>query len=371
MKKISLFILILFAVWTGYSCSDKKVDNTRSKNKGLLEITPDQFKAGRMALGILGPKMFENQVACKGQISAPANGMAKISTPIAGKVNSILHKTGDYINAGQVIATISGNDFMQLQQNFAEASASYAKAKVDFKRAQSLWDEKIGAEKDYLAAKSIFQSTFASYQSLKSRIEVLHLNPTKIENGQMYTSFPVTAPISGYITKVNAVIGQFLNMENDIAEIVNIHALQLTLSVFETDVRKLKPGQKATFGTTGTRNKEMLARLTNIGKTVNPETKTIDCIATIDKSVGIPLINDSYVEASITVDQKQVMALPVTAVQQQGNDSFVFVVEKMDGRNYLLKKTPVVVGTTEKGLIEIKSDLPDKELVVNGIENLP
>jgi len=115
----------------------------------------------------------------------------------------------------------------------------------------------------------------------------------------------------------------------------------------------------------------MHARLTNIGKTVNPETKTIDCIATIDKSVGIPLINDSYVEASITVDQKQVMALPVTAVQQQGNDSFVFVVEKMDGRNYLLKKTPVVVGTTEKGLIEIKSDLPDKELVVNGIENLP
>ena len=370
MKKISTILFITILAWMNFSCNGKKTEESQPKDEGLIEITPEQFKTGNMALGQLGSQTFQDKVACKGYIFAPANAMAKVSTPIAGKVNTIKYKIGDYVSAGQTIATISGNDFMELQQNFAEAAASYSKAKVDYERAQSLWDEKIGAQKDFLAAKSIYKSAYASYLSLKSRITTLRLNASQIENGRMYTSFPVTSPISGYLTKTNAVIGQFIDMENDIAEIVNINALQLRLAVYESDINQLKTGQTVMFGTAGNANKSLRAKLVNIGKSINSDTKTIDCIANIDKSTGASLINESFVEASIAVSEKQVMALPSTAIQKEGSNYYVYVVEKMNGKSYMLKKTIVNIGATEKDYTEIRSELPNKEIIVRGIETL-
>ncbi|MBM6991832.1 MAG: efflux RND transporter periplasmic adaptor subunit [Prevotella sp.] len=370
MKKITTYLLTLLAAGALFSCSGKKAETAAPVDDGLIEITPEQFKSSHMRLGSMGSQTFRDRVECKGYVSAPANAMSKICPPIAGKIINIHYKIGDYVPAGRVIATISGNDFMALQQSFAESAAAYSKAKMDYERAQGLWAEKIGAQKDFLAAKTYYRSAYASYESLRSRITALGISPARIEGGKMYTSYPVMAPISGYLTQINAVIGQYIDVETDIAELVNLNALQLKVSVYEADVRRLRPGQTILFGTTGSNNRTLQARLTTIGKTVNPDTKMIDCVAAISKSNGVSLVNESFVEASIIIDARQAPALPVTAVQKQGTSSFVYVVEKRKGNSYMLRKTPVNVGQTDGSYIEIKTQLPNKDIVLEGIDTM-
>jgi cobalt-zinc-cadmium efflux system membrane fusion protein len=370
MQKISKLLLVLIAVWINYSCTEKKAEPVQSTPDEITKINAEQFKSSNMKLGFPAMETFRETVKCKGNISAPANAMSKISPPIAGKVNSINIKLGDHISAGQAIASISGNEFMELQQRFAEASAAFSKSKVDYERAKSLWAEKIGAEKDFLAAQTTYRSASASYQSLRSRITALGLKASSIENGHMYTSYPVVAPICGHLTKINAVIGQYIDVNSDIAEIVNVKSLQLKLSVYESDVRKIKIGQTIIFRSSSSPNNTLSARLVTFGKTVNPDTKTIDCIAMIDKGSGAPMVNNSYVEASIIVSQHQAMALPVTAVQKLGSEYFVYVIEKRNGKGYSLKRTPVNVGVTEGNFIEIRSQLPKKEVVVQGLDTM-
>lgn len=323
-----------------------------------------------MEIGQVSTATFLEKVECKGYIFAPTHAMAKVSTPISGKINTLRCKVRDYVTAGQVVATISGNEFMNLQQIFAEAAIAYTKAKADYERASALWAEQIGAKKDYLAAKSIYNSTYAGYLSLKARITTLHINPTLIEQGKMSASFPITAPISGYITKVNTLLGEYTDMQNYIAEIVNPNALQLRLEVFDTDIRKLHVGQQVIFGTGGNDSKNLRAKISNIGKIINPDTKAINCIATIDKSNGTMIINDSYVEAIINISSKQGFALPISAVQKQGENYFVYTIEKKDGEDYKLKKNQVIIGAIEQDYIEIKTKLPKKKIMVRGIENL-
>lgn len=370
MKKLSYALMSFLVVMTAFSCGGKKSPEPAQDEEGLIEITPEQFKNSGMALGMPAQKTFAERVACKGYISAPANAMSKISPSIAGKVNAIYFKIGDYVQKGHTVATISGNEFMDLQQQFAESAAAFTKAKLDYERASALWAEKIGAEKDFLTAKSIFLSTKASYQSLRSRIVALNLNPSGIERGRMYTSFPVVAPISGYLTKTNAVIGQFVSMADDIAEIVNVSGLQLKLQVYETDIDRLKVGQTVQYQRAENPGNLQSARLVSIGKTIDPESKTIDCMAAIDKSAGALLINDSYVEAAVVVNQFTANALPATAVQKQGNEYFVFVVEKRKGSSYMLRKMPVSVGHAERDYVEITTPLPGKKIVVRGIDTL-
>ncbi len=370
MKKISQYLLLFLMVGSMFSCSGKKAETPAPVDDGLIEITPEQFKSSNMKLGSMGPQTFHDRVECKGYVSAPANAMSKICPAIAGKITGIHYKIGDFVPAGRVVATISGNDFMALQQSFAEAAAAYSKAKMDYERAKGLWAEKIGAQKDFLAAQTYYRSAYASYQSLRSRIMALGVSPARIEGGKMYTAYPVVAPISGYLTQINAVIGQYIDVDTDIAELVNLNALQLKVSVYEADVKRLKPGQTVYFGTTGSNNRTLMARLNTIGKTVNPDTKMIDCIASISKANGVTLVNESFVEAEIVVSAHEAQALPVTAVQKQGNSNFVYVVEKRKGNSYMMRKVPVNVGPTDGTSIEIRTPLPNKDIVVQGIDTM-
>lgn len=98
-----------------FSCNGKKTESTVSADEGLIEITPEQFKSSNMRLGAMELQTFHDRVMCKGYVSVPANAMSRVCPSIAGKIVDIRYKLGDFVPAGRVIATISGNDFMALQ----------------------------------------------------------------------------------------------------------------------------------------------------------------------------------------------------------------------------------------------------------------
>lgn len=370
MRKILIYTIPLLLM---FSCGNKAESEgeTTAAEAGLIEITSEQFNSNGMQLGKPSVQSFTEEIACKGFLVAPADGTAKISSPISGTVEGIRVKIGDFVSQGQVVCNISGNEFLGLQQQFAEAAANYQKAKLDYERAKALRAESIGSAKDFAASESIYKASLASYNALKARVRALKINPSQIENGEMQTSFSVVAPISGYITKTGAVIGQYVDVQNELAEVVNVNSLQLQLSVFETNLRKLKVGQKVLFNVCGSWAQSIEAKLITVGKAINPETRAIDCIAQIGEADRSKLVNQSYAEAKIVVDNVEANALPAAAVVKEDNDYFIFVVEKQESGKYLLKKTKVEIGSSNNSYTEILSDIPEgKEVVVSGVDTL-
>ncbi len=68
-------------------------------------------------MGELSLQTFIDEIACRGFLIAPTDGIAKISTPIAGTVEKVLVKTGDFVNQGQVVCNVSGTDFWIYNSN--------------------------------------------------------------------------------------------------------------------------------------------------------------------------------------------------------------------------------------------------------------
>lgn len=373
MKLNSVGAAILFVALLAVSCGKKTGKASEEiMDENVVEISSEQFSNNFMELGVASVQTFSDEVACKGFLFAPADGIAKVSTPVAGAVQNIRFKIGDYVKQGQTICFIGGSEFLSIQQQFAESAAAYQKTKSDFERMKALRSENIGAHKDYVSSESAYKASFASYNALKARIQALRLNPSRIENGQMSASFPVVSPINGYITRSDVVMGQYVEMANELAEVVNVNKLQLQLSVFETDIAKLETGQTVQFGMGGDASEPMQATLITIGKSINPETKSIDCIARIEEPEKSVLVNNSYVEAKVTVNNRQGEALPVTAVQKEGEEYFIFVVENQQDGNYTLRKTKVEIGKSNNNYIEVIEGLPDsnKQIVLKGIETL-
>ena len=83
------------------------------------------------------------------------------------------------------------------------------------------------------------------------------------------------------------------------------------------------------------------------------------------------LINQSYVEARIAVNQKQADALPSEAIVKSGKEYFIFVVEQSDSKGYSLRKQKVEIGKVSQGYTEIINAQSIAKVLVKGVYNLP
>lgn len=360
-------LLIILVLIFGCSQPAQSPDEAADETISLIEITKAQFEGDGMKIG--GPVMhqFDDVVNCNGYIMAPANGIAQISSPISGTVQSVKCMTGEFVKKGQTTCTITSIELIEIQRDFIEASALQSRLKSDYERAKALYAEKVGSEKDFLALESEFKSVKAKYTALEMQLKLLNLNARDIEEGKLFTEFHVLSPINGYITKQNLQLGQYIERQVSLFEIVDPDQLQLQLSVFEKDVHKLIPGQVVSFGSSGKSPLTDLATLTTIGKAIDPETMTIPCIATINGGQNSVFINRTYIEAAIVINQVNAPALPADAILKSGNDNVVLVLVKQDNHSYYVQKKNVTVGRISNGFAEITNNDLKENILIQGV----
>lgn len=371
-KIFNITYLIIAVVFAG--CNNPTTVNedsaTETENSDLIKISNEQMAANNMEIGGPTVQYIEDYVNCNGYITAPPNGIAQVSTQISGLVESINFSIGDYVKKGQTLCKLSSNEFIILQQSFAETSIQLKKLKSDYERSKILVDENIGAQKNLIAIESQYNIQKVKYNSLKLRLELLNLDISKIENGHLYSSFPLTAPISGYVTKSNVVLGEFIEQQENLFELVDTDNLHLQLFVFENNIAKMSLGQNIIFNSLNETNTNHTAVLTSIGKSIDEESKTILCIAKINENENSNFVNRTYVEAKIVINKYEVKALPNEAIFKSGNDYFVFTIEKTDEEFKYLKKQKISVGRTSDKYTElINMDDLDK-VVIKGVYNL-
>jgi cobalt-zinc-cadmium efflux system membrane fusion protein len=176
--------------------------------------------------------------------------------------------------------------------------------------------------------------------------------------------------VKGYINQINATIGQYIQSAETIAEIVDTETFQLKISVFEKDINKIVPGQNVEFRTTGNAMEKHTARLISVGKSINENTMSIDCLAEIENLKNTRLVNGQFVEGEIIVASDTVIALPQTAIVTAENESYVLAVEKEQDDLIFLNKISVKTGRTNNGFVELTNFPGKRKLLVKGVYNI-
>ena len=364
--KPKYFLPILLAGALLASCGNKqKTETEQSADENQLVITAAQFKENGMELGKPAARSFTDEVACKGYITSPPNARAKVTSLVAGKIVSLPVRLGDYVTRGKVICTITGIDFIDIQKEYAETSARFVKVKADYERSKALREENIGAEKDFVSVQSEYRALTASLNAQRAKLRSLQLNVSEIENGRFYNSYAITAPISGYITAISAVQGQYADISTEIAEIVDVKQAQLKLSVFENDVYKLKAGQAVRFNVAGSAE-NWQGKLLTVGKTIQPDTKTADCIAQIQTAAQTPLVNEGFVQAYVITARTDLQALPNTALVKSDGAMYVYQLKEKKNDSYVFEKKEVKITRSNEEYSAFSEPLPDREVIVKG-----
>lgn len=365
---------VIYMISTGIllaSCSHNPVKEQKTpEGENLIAITEEQFKTGDLTIGEPLKMLFEDVVRCNGSIVTEPSGSARISAPVQGIIKRILCSGGQKVYRGQVLFELSGNEFIELQKDFAGTASQLRRLRSEYERIRSLYDEKISTEKDLIMAESEYKASNAEFSALRMKIRLLGLDESKIENGDFYESFSLTSPLNGFISEVNVSTGQYADLQTTLAEVFDAGKFRLKLAVFEKDFRELKENQPVRFNFLGDTGRIFTARLTSTGKNVNEETKTIICYAEIDDPDGSHFVNNSYVEAAIVTKNDTVHAIPEESVLRSEGNNYILEFVRNENGTYYLKRTKADTGRTNKGFTEVLNIPEDLKLVTKGAYNI-
>lgn len=118
MKPDFAIILLIFSI-TLFSCKTKSTD-IAGPEPGLIEITKAQFQSEKMEFGEPSLSPFYDLVHFTGTVIPSVNGRAQISLPAQGLITRIYCKPGQLVGKGAVLFEVSGNEFIDMQKDFAE-----------------------------------------------------------------------------------------------------------------------------------------------------------------------------------------------------------------------------------------------------------
>lgn len=304
-------------------------EHEEEEEENVAVLTDEQMKAVGIEIGSIEQKQLSATLKANGALRVPNSSKANATSLFGGVIKSLNVEIGDFVRKGQVIATISNPQFIQLQEEYLSINSRIEFAEQEVARQRELNEGNAGAKKNLQSATTELNTLRTRKASLQQQIQMMGINPASLSNSSLKSSLVVTSPISGTISNVFAKIGSYVDVSSPIAEIIENTALHLDLQVYEKDIPLIKIGQKIDFVVTNNPNKTYSAEVYSIGSSFSGESKTIAVHSKItgDKA---GLIDGMSITGMVSLDDVLSTAVPNDAIVNADGKYYIFLVKERE-----------------------------------------
>ncbi|MDA3906145.1 MAG: efflux RND transporter periplasmic adaptor subunit [Bacteroidales bacterium] len=327
--KTKIFIAFI-AIATLMSCNsgnDKGHEGEEHEEQGpegVVVLKKNQREALNLKLGNFMMRNLTTVVKTNGQLEVPPSSSAEVTAIIGGNVKSIKVFHGDKVSKGQLLAVLEHPDYIVLQEEFSEVANKLEYLEKEYERQKELFENNVGAGKDYQQAKSEYNTAKAKYAGLKSRLQLINLSPDKIEEGIISNTVNIISPINGFVNEVNIKVGTYVDAKNKLFAITDSSKIHADFMLYEKDVHLVKEGQKVHFTVSNRPGEELTATVFAIGKEFEPNSRAVHIHTNIIEKVS-GLISGMYISGHLHTDEKYTRTLPNDAIVTEGTKSYIFI----------------------------------------------
>jgi len=329
----SKIIMVFVVAATLMSCNTKNKTANESEeheehgNENIVVLNENQREALNLKLGTFQMRNLTTVVKSNGQLEVPPASSADVTAVIGGNVKEIKVFHGDRIHKGQLLAILEHPDYIALQEEFAEIANKLEYLELEFERQKELFENNVGAGRDYQQAKAEYNTAKAKYEGLKSRLQLLNLSPDKVMEGKISNTITINSPINGFVNEINIKVGSYVDAKDILLEITDNSAIHADFMVYEKDVHLVKEGQKIHFTVSNRPDEELTATVFAIGKEFEANSRSVHIYAKINEKVS-GLIPGMYISGHLHTDEKYTRALPNDAIVTEGTKSYIFILDK-------------------------------------------
>jgi RND family efflux transporter MFP subunit len=347
-KKMSLILLVVLTITLLISCGEKEPEKQIIRPVRYAQVYSTGGSRERTFTGV-----------------AQAGIESRLSFKVPGTVKTISVKVGDDVKIGQLLAQLDRNDYDLLVQQ-ADAALSQAKsqsvnASSNYDRVRSLYESRSTSKSEYDGARAAKESADAAVRAAEKQLELAELQ-------WKYTE--LKAPANGAIASVNVEVNENVGAGQPVVVLTAGSDIEVTLSIPEVLISKMKVGSKVTVSFDALPNKDFSATIVEVGVSATGAGTTYPVTVRLDEKdkailPGMAANISCQFEAT---DERERFIVPSHTVLDdlESENQYVFIVEPIPDETGFgtIRKKVVTIGEMTSDGIEIFEGLIDGDLLV-------
>ncbi len=373
-KHIRYLFALMLTVFFFIGCSDKTANNSdledeenqasqhgngheENDHRGMEKVHLSALKFNNLGIKVdtIPTRALSGGVDVNGRLALFPQHRAAVTAILGANVTDIKVIEGEKIKKGQILAYLSHPNLTNLQAAYVRTYNQMLFLAQEFERQKRLYEAGVGSGKDFQQTQANYQAMKGEVKSYEAQLKQLNIKVSSVKNGNIYQNVPVLSPIDGNVEKVFIQLGQYVDSNTTMLEIMNIDYIHADLMVFEKDIYKVKEGQQVSFKVESVPGKILSAKIFSVGRNFEQNPRAVHMHAEIEQKDNF-LIPGMYIHGKIHTKTELVNALPEEAIIVEEGKSYIFRAEvrEEDGKKeWTFEPIEIITGVSEEGWVEI------------------
>lgn len=330
------------------------------KHEGVakrVRVPPAVVKDAKIVVAPVAKESLAITLVLPGELAPDPDRSARVSSPVAGRLDQISFKEGSTVKKGDVLAIVRVPELGKIRSAQAAAAAKATAARSNADRLKALVDKKLAAEQEALTAKAEAEALEADSRALSEQLRAMG---TGEGGGPQLT---LRAPLSGTVVSRDAVVGQPVTAEQAIATVADLSELWYLGRVFEKDLGRVKVGAQAEVTLNAYPKERFNGSVEYISRQIDPVARTLTArirLQNREELLRIGLFGNAVVATGEAQARPPQLVVPRSAVVEIAGKPVVFV--RQADEDYELHD--VILGESALGKVEVLNGLREGEQVV-------
>lgn len=302
-------------------------------------------------------------VELPGEIASQSDRTARVSSPVAGRLDDIRFGEGERVKKGETLAVLRVPDLGRIRGALAAADAKARAARADATRTRTLADKRLATEQAALDTEAEAAAVEAEAAALREQLSAMGISAQGGSGHQLV----LRAPVDGVVVSRDAVVGQPLRSDQTIATLADLSSVWFVGRVFERDLPVVQVGAVADVTLTAVPGRRFEGRVDLVSRALDPGTRSASVrvpLHNADGSMRIGMTGTVRVRSLDGGAGAPVVIVPRAAVADLVGRRVVFV--RTAPEEFAIRD--VETGAVASGRVEIRRGLTEgDEIVVDGV----
>jgi cobalt-zinc-cadmium efflux system membrane fusion protein len=356
-------LFLIFLSVSLIACS-KSEDTSQKKKLDPLEvvITPEIQK--QIKTDMVNYQDISDTLLIPGRLETQNRRLAKIGSPIIGRVSDLYVSLGDVVKKGQVLARVNSIELTQTQLTLIKSSQLIGLKTKAVERAKLLFEADVISKAEMLRVENELDAVKADYRASRDQLIVLGMSEKAVEkietSGQINSFGDVISRFDGIIISRSINVGQIVNPQDTLFQVADLSKLWAVALIPEQQSSFIQKDEVVTIEIPALDNKKIETKIIFEDSIVDPQTRTVMVRAELDNP-NLLLKPDMLTSMHIKSKKISRIAIPISSLVRENDRAHVFV--QNTPQTFRLRE--VELGTKDGNLITVLGGIAQGETIVS------
>lgn len=309
-------------------CADRQDQSAGAQKPDARDVVIKPEMQSYFSTGKLEVAEVSRVIEVSGTIQPDERLVTRIGASVLGRVTSVLAEVGDRVSVGQPLARLASPELTQAQLAYLRANASFTQAERAVERAQVLVKADVIGTAELQRRESELNIARAELRAAGDQLALMGMSSALIDSlrkdGMLNPNVGIPATQGGVVIERKVSQGQVATPGDPLFTVADLSRIWVVGQVPEQNARYVRAGQSVEIEVPALRNKKISGKITLVGDTISPETRTVTLRTVIDNPTR-ELKPSMLVNMRIQGDARSIPVVPLEAVVREADRDHVFV----------------------------------------------